>query len=166
MLFRSKLRFVAVYVLIVAGLGWIFLRMPTSYLPDEDQGILLTQIILPTGSTMEQTNAVAEEVRDHFLENEKDAVESCMTIAGVGFSGRAANNSMVFVKLRDGELRDRPELRAKAVAGRATGRFATKDWSYSTLTIMQPIYCFRTALAPRNPGSGEKSVPPVAGSVR
>lgn len=121
-----KLRFVAVYVLIVAGLGWIFLRMPTSYLPDEDQGILLTQIILPTGSTMEQTNAVAEEVRDHFLENEKDAVESCMTIAGVGFSGRAQNNSMVFVKLRDWELRDRPELRAKAVAGRATGRFATK----------------------------------------
>ncbi len=121
-----KLRFVVVYLLIVAGLGWVFLRMPTSYLPDEDQGILLAQIILPVGSTMEQTNAVAEEVRDHFLENEKDAVESCMTIVGSGFSGRAQNNSMVFVKLRDWNLRDRPELRAEAVAGRATARFSAK----------------------------------------
>jgi HAE1 family hydrophobic/amphiphilic exporter-1 len=121
-----KLRFVAVYVLIVAGLGAIFLRMPTSYLPDEDQGILLTQIILPAGSTLEQTEAVGDEVRDYFLENEKDAVESCMTIAGSGFSGQAQNNGMIFVKLRDWKLRDRPELRAKAVAGRATARFAAK----------------------------------------
>lgn len=121
-----KLRFVAVYLLLVAGLGFLFVRMPSSYLPDEDQGILLTQIILPTGSTMEQTNAVAEEVRRYFLQQEKDAVESCMTIAGAGFSGRAQNNSMVFVKLRDWEQRDRDDLRAKAVAGRATARFAAK----------------------------------------
>ncbi|NLF32823.1 MAG: efflux RND transporter permease subunit, partial [Planctomycetes bacterium] len=121
-----KLRFVAVYLMLVAGLGWLVVRMPSSYLPDEDQGILLTQIILPTGSTMEQTNAVAEEVRQYFLQQEKDAVESCMTIAGAGFSGRAQNNSMVFVKLRDWEQRDRAELRAKAVAARATARFAAK----------------------------------------
>ncbi|NLW87035.1 MAG: efflux RND transporter permease subunit [Planctomycetes bacterium] len=121
-----KLRFVVVYLVLVAGLGWMFLRMPSSYLPDEDQGILLTQIILPTGSTMEQTMAVAQEVRQHFLTQETEAVESCMTIAGAGFSGRAQNNSMVFVKLRDWDLRDRIDLRAKAVAARATARFAGK----------------------------------------
>jgi len=118
------LRFVAVYALLVAGLGYLFVRMPTSYLPDEDQGILLTQVFLPTGSTIEQTEAVAKEVRRYFLTREKEAVESCMTIAGMGFSGRAQNNGMVFVKLRDWNLRDRPDLRAKAVAARATRRFA------------------------------------------
>ncbi|MBW2086336.1 MAG: efflux RND transporter permease subunit, partial [Deltaproteobacteria bacterium] len=79
-----KLRYVVVYIVIVAGLGFLFMRMPTSYLPDEDQGILLAQIVMPTGATLEQTQAVADEVQRYFLENEKEAVESCMTIAGMG----------------------------------------------------------------------------------
>ena len=120
-----KLRFVAVYILIVAGLGYLFMRMPTSYLPDEDQGILLSQILMPTGATMEQTQAIANEVQHYFLENEKEAVDSCMTIAGMGFSGRAQNNGMVYVKLKDWKLRNRPDLRVKAIAGRAMARFST-----------------------------------------
>jgi HAE1 family hydrophobic/amphiphilic exporter-1 len=116
-----KLRYVAVYIVIVAGLGFLFMRMPTSYLPDEDQGILLAQIVMPTGATLEQTQAVADEVQRYFLENEKEAVESCMTIAGMGFSGRAQTNGMVFAKLKDWKLRDRPDLRVKAIAGRAAG---------------------------------------------
>jgi len=120
-----KLRFVAVYVAIVAGLGFLFMRMPTSYLPDEDQGILMAQIMTPTGATLEQTQAVADKVQHYFLEQEKEAVDSCMTIAGIGFSGRAQNNGMVFIKLKDWDLRDRPDLRAQAVAGRAMGAFST-----------------------------------------
>jgi hydrophobe/amphiphile efflux-1 (HAE1) family protein len=119
-----KRRYVAVFVLIMAGLGFLFMRMPTSYLPDEDQGILLAQILMPTGATLEQTQAVADEVQRYFQENEKEAVESCMTIAGMGFSGRAQNNGMVFAKLKDWKLRGRPGLRAKAVAGRAMGAFS------------------------------------------
>jgi HAE1 family hydrophobic/amphiphilic exporter-1 len=119
-----KLRYLVVFVLIVAGLGFLFGRMPTAYLPDEDQGILLAQILMPTGATLEQTQAVADEVQRHFKENEKEAVESCMTIAGIGFSGRAQNNGMVFAKLKDWKLRDRGDLRAKAVAGRAMGAFS------------------------------------------
>jgi len=118
-----KIRFIAVYILIVGGLLWIFKGMPTSYLPDEDQGILFAQIFTPTGSTMEQTQAVADKVQHYFLDDEKEAVESCMTIVGTGFSGRAQNNGMVFVKMKDWKLRDRPDLRAKAVAGRAMGAF-------------------------------------------
>ncbi len=114
-----KLRYLAVFVLIVAGLGFLFTKMPTSYLPDEDQGILLAQVLLPTGATLEQTQAVEVDVQHYFLEDEKDAVDSCMTIAGSGFSGRAQNNGMVFVKLKDWKLRDRPDLKVKAVAGRA-----------------------------------------------
>jgi HAE1 family hydrophobic/amphiphilic exporter-1 len=120
----KKLRYVVVYLLIVAGLGFLFLRMPTSYLPDEDQGILLAQILMPTGSTLEQTQQVADEVQRYFMENEKEAVESCMTISGIGFSGRGQNNGMIFVKLKDWKLRDRPDLRVKAIAGRAMGAFS------------------------------------------
>jgi len=120
-----KLRFVVVYIVIVAGLGFLFMRMPTSYLPDEDQGILFAQILMPTGATVEQTQTVADEVQRYFLEHEKEAVESCMTIAGMGFSGRAQNNGMIFLKLKDWKLRNRPDLRVKAIAGRAMAEFST-----------------------------------------
>jgi HAE1 family hydrophobic/amphiphilic exporter-1 len=119
-----RLRYVLGFVLIVGGLGFLFMRMPSSFLPDEDQGILMCQIILPTGATLEQTQAVADEVGRYFQENEKDAVESCMTIAGMGFAGRAQNNGMVFAMLKNWNLRDRPNLRVKAIAGRAMMAFA------------------------------------------
>jgi HAE1 family hydrophobic/amphiphilic exporter-1 len=119
-----KLRYVAVYIVIVAGLGFLFMRMPTSYLPDEDQGILFAQVLMPTGATVEQTQAVADEVQRYFLGHEKEAVDSCMTIAGMGFSGRAQNNGMLFIKLKDWTLRNRPDLRAKAIAGRAMAEFS------------------------------------------
>ena len=120
----GKLRYLAVYFLIIAVLGFLFMRMPTGYLPDEDQGILFSQIIMPTGSTLEQTNAVAAKVRNYFEVNEKDTVESCMTIAGMGFAGRGQNNGMVFVKLKDWDLRDRADMRVQAIAGRAMMAFS------------------------------------------
>lgn len=119
-----KLRYISVFLAIVAGLVVLFMRMPTSYLPDEDQGMLMAQIMLPTGSTMEQTLAVAKEVQTYLLEKEKDSVEACMAVVGIGFSGRAQNNSMLFVKLKDWDLRNRPELRVKAVARRAMAAFS------------------------------------------
>lgn len=121
-----KLRYLIIYIVIVASLLLIFMRMPTSYLPDEDQGILMCQMILPTGATLEQTQAVADDIQRYFQENEKEAVESCMTITGQGFSGRAQNNGMVFAKLKDWNLRDRKDLRVKAVVGRVTDKFANR----------------------------------------
>ena len=75
------------YLLIVAALVFLFQRMPTAYLPDEDQGIMFVQAMLPAGSTLEQTEQVLDQVRSHFLEDEKEAVDSCLTLAGRGFSG-------------------------------------------------------------------------------
>ena len=115
----KKTRYLIAYVVIVVVIGFLFLRLPTAYLPDEDQGMLLSQILLPAGTTIEQTQAVATQVRQYFMEHEKDAVESCFTIAGMGWSGRAQNNGMVFAKLKDWKLRGRSELRAQAVAARA-----------------------------------------------
>jgi hydrophobe/amphiphile efflux-1 (HAE1) family protein len=119
-----KLRYVLVYVLIVGAMIFLFLRMPTSYLPDEDQGILLVQAMLPANSTLEQTQKVMEKVRDHFLVGEKKVVDSCLTVAGISFSGRGQNVGLAFAKLKDWKLRTRPEFKVKAVAGRAMGAFS------------------------------------------
>ena len=119
-----KVRCVVVFLLIVAAMGFLFKRMPTAYLPDEDQGILMVQALLPANSTLEQTKKVMEGVKNHFLENEKDAVESCMTISGSNFSGRGQNAGMAFAKLKDWDLRNRPDLKVVAVAGRAMGAFS------------------------------------------
>jgi HAE1 family hydrophobic/amphiphilic exporter-1 len=114
-----KLRYLFVYVLIVVAMGVLFLRMPKAYLPEEDQGVLLAQVILPTGATLERTQEVLRSILDHFKTREKEAVEAVMMVSGIGFSGRSQTNGIVWVKLKDWALRDRPDLRAKAVAGRA-----------------------------------------------
>jgi hydrophobic/amphiphilic exporter-1 (mainly G- bacteria), HAE1 family len=118
-----KVRYLVVYVALVVGIGYLFLRLPTGYLPDEDQGILLAQIQLPIGSTLEQTTAVSDEVRRYFQTKEQESVESTMAIVGYGFSGRAQNNAMVFVKLREWDLRERPDLKVTAIAERAQQAF-------------------------------------------
>jgi len=78
--------------------------------------------MLPTGATLEQTQKVVEEVQRYFQENEKEAVESCMTISGFGFSGRSQTNGMLFIKLKDWHLRiDRSS------SGSRTGYFVAID---------------------------------------
>jgi hydrophobe/amphiphile efflux-1 (HAE1) family protein len=116
----KKLRYLIIFILIVTALGFLYLRMPTAYLPNEDQGLLLSQVIMPKGATLEQTLGVSKKIERYFNDKEKEAVESCMVISGISFSGRAQNNGLVFIKLKDWELRDRPELKAKAVAERST----------------------------------------------
>jgi len=120
-----KFRYLVIFILIVAVMGFLYLRMPTAYLPDEDQGVLLAQVIMPTGSTFEQTKEVSRKIERYFTEHEKEAVASTMVLTGVGFSGRAQNNGMVFIKLKDWKLRDRPDLKAKAIAGRAMGALSS-----------------------------------------
>jgi len=117
-------RYIVIYVLIVGVTGYLFLRMPTAYLPDEDQGILLAQVQLPSGATLERTLKVVEKVQRHFLVEQKDAVESCMAIAGFSMAGRGQNNGMLFIKLKDWELRNRPDLRVGAVTRKAMAAFS------------------------------------------
>lgn len=120
----KKIRYLVIFVLIVAAMGFLFKRMPKAYLPDEDQGVLMVQALLSQGATLEQTGEVMASVRDYFLEQEKDAVESCMTVSGRNFSGRGQNAGMAFIKLKDWNLRKRPDLKVTAVAGRAMGAFS------------------------------------------
>ena len=120
----KNMRYLFFYLLIVAAMGFLFQRMPTAYLPDEDQGILMVQAMLPANSTLEQTRKVMEVVQNHFQEKEKDAVEGLLTITGQNQSGRGQNIGMAFVKLRDWKLRTRRELKADAVADRAMRAFS------------------------------------------
>jgi HAE1 family hydrophobic/amphiphilic exporter-1 len=98
--------------------------MPTAYLPDEDQGLLLVQAVLPANSTLEQTKKVMDGVNDFFVNQEKKAVESCMTISGMNLSGQGQNAGLAFVKLKDWKYRERPDLKVGPVAARAMAEFS------------------------------------------
>ena len=120
----AKVPSLIVFALIVVAMGFLFLRMPTAYLPDEDQGMLMAMVQLPPGSTREQTEEVMDKLRRHFLEDQKEAVESCMTVAGFSMAGRGQNQGMSFIMLKDWKLRDRPDLKVKAVVGKAMRAFS------------------------------------------
>jgi HAE1 family hydrophobic/amphiphilic exporter-1 len=120
----SKFPYLFLFLLIVAALGFLFHRMPTAYLPDEDQGILFVQAMLPANSTLEQTEEVMSGVNDYFLNHEKDAVESCFTVSGMTLAGQGQNGGLAFVMLKDWKLRNRPDLKVDAVAGRAMMKFS------------------------------------------
>jgi multidrug efflux pump len=116
-------RHLLVYGVLVLGMGLLFLRLPTSFLPDEDQGILFAQIQLPSGATQERTLQVVERVEQHFLAGEKDSVESVFSVAGFSFAGQGENMAIGFVKLKDWSERQNAAQHVQAIAGRAMGAF-------------------------------------------
>ncbi len=118
-------RFLLVFLLITAGVGVLFMRLPSSFLPQEDQGILLTSVQLPVGATQNRTLKVLAKVRDYYLKEEKTAVEGVFTVAGFGFGGQGQNVGLVFVNLKPFAQRTAPALSASAVAGRAMRVFMT-----------------------------------------
>ncbi|RWA73714.1 efflux RND transporter permease subunit [Mesorhizobium sp.] len=120
---RGK-RFLVVFLAIVIAMGWMFARLPSSFLPEEDQGILITSVQLPTGATQDRTERVLAKVTDHYLNEEKDAVDGVFTASGFGFGGAGQNVGIAFVRLKDFDKRKTPALAAKAVAGRAMGAFS------------------------------------------
>jgi hydrophobe/amphiphile efflux-1 (HAE1) family protein len=119
----KALRYAMIYLVLVAGVAWMFWRLPSAYVPDEDQGTVLVQAMLPPGSPLERTERVMEDVRAHFLVDQKDAVKSCLTVAGYSMAGRGQNTGLAFVKLKDWDLRDRPELKVDQVVKKAMGAF-------------------------------------------
>ncbi|WP_042297826.1 efflux RND transporter permease subunit [Paraburkholderia bannensis] len=123
MLGRGK-RFLAIFVALVVAMGWMFMRLPSSFLPVEDQGILLTAVQLPPGAMNARTQDVLKRVTDYYLHDEKDAVEGVMAIEGYGFGGSGQNAGMVFVRLKDFEKRKSATLSAQEVAQRASAAFA------------------------------------------
>ncbi len=122
---RRTKPFLAAYLLILALLAVLFVRMPTAFLPDEDQGILFAQVTLPPGTPSEQTLAVVKEVENYFLDDEKDNVRGIMAVVGFNFAGRGQNSAMAFVDLKDWSERTGAEQRVDRIAARAMQRFAS-----------------------------------------
>ncbi|MDY0132174.1 MAG: efflux RND transporter permease subunit [Desulforegulaceae bacterium] len=121
---RKRFRYLFIYVLIVAGLFYLFQKMPTAYLPDEDQGTLFIQVQLPSGSALEQTDEIMEEIADYIQKEESESIDSVLTLTGVSFAGTAQSMGMCFVQLKDWDLRQSPELKVDAIANRCMARFS------------------------------------------
>jgi multidrug efflux pump len=115
---RSALVMIA-FAAIVAGMALIFVRMPTGFLPEEDQGFIYNFISLPAGTTQPRTMEVAENVAKYYLQNEKNNVDFVFSVAGYSQAGSGQNTGMAFTHLRDWSLRKGKINRASAIANRA-----------------------------------------------
>ena len=117
-------RSMIVFLLIAVGMALLFVRLPTGFLPDEDQGSIITLVQGPSGATTERTDAGLALVRNHFMNDEKASVEGVFTISGFSFAGQGQNAGLAFVKLKDWEDRSGAANKAQAIAGRAMGAFS------------------------------------------
>ena len=116
-------RYLLIYVLIVGGMAVLFLRLPTSFLPDEDQGVFMTMVQLPAGATQARTQKVLDKVTDYYLNSEKANVDSVLTVNGYSFSGQGQNSGMAFISLKPWEQRPGKENGVGGIVERATRAF-------------------------------------------
>jgi len=123
-------RFLVIYALILGTLVYVFKGIPTGFLPDEDQGMMMTILSAPPGATMERTLQSVKKAEDYYLNKESENVESLFTVVGFSFAGRGQNMAMGFLNLRDWEARQRPDQKSAAIAGRAMRNlYSVKDAS-------------------------------------
>ena len=122
--FGRPVRYLVIYGAIVAAMAYVFLHLPTSFLPDEDQGFLLCQVQLPAGATQERTIKTIRQIEQYFLEKESKTVEGIITVTGFSFAGRGQNMGLAWVRLKDWKVRKSPDLKAPAIAGRAMKAFS------------------------------------------
>ncbi|WP_421250512.1 efflux RND transporter permease subunit [Aeromonas sp. 600584] len=118
---KQGVRYSIIYGAMLAVLAVLFMRMPTSFLPEEDQGVIMSMVQLPVGATKQRTEVVLAQMRDYFLDNEKDNVDAVLTVSGFSFAGSGQNTGMAFIKLRDWSERKSPDRSANAIIGRAMG---------------------------------------------
>jgi multidrug efflux pump len=121
---RNMARSLVIYGVLIIGLMVIFMRLPSSFLPDEDQGSMYMMISAPAGATAERTMESVKKVEDYFLNNESDTIEHLFTVTGFSFAGSAQNVAFGFVGLKDWSERTKPHQTVFALAGRAMGAFS------------------------------------------
>jgi multidrug efflux pump len=117
-------RHLVLYAALVGIMAFLFHRLPTAFLPDEDQGYLYAMVQLPVGSTQERAIKVLAKLQDHFLNEQKEAVDGLFTVSGFSFAGSGQNMGLAFIKLKDWSLRQRPDLSVKAVTAKAMKAFS------------------------------------------
>jgi multidrug efflux pump len=120
---KRSARWLILYALLLGAMVILFLRLPTSFLPTEDLGVLMAQVQLPTNSTQEQTLNVVSKVENYFLTKEKDNVLSVFSTIGAGPGGNGQNVARLFVRLKSWDDRDSANRSAAAIIERATKSF-------------------------------------------
>jgi multidrug efflux pump len=118
---RRRAPSMIMYTVLLAVLAVVFMRLPSSFLPEEDQGVLFSQIQLPTGATQERTLKTIEKVENYFMNDEKANVASVFSVAGFSFGGMGQNTGIAFVRMKDWSERPGAENKVSAIAGRAMG---------------------------------------------
>lgn len=136
--FNKRLAFLAAYAIVIAAMGFIFIRLPSSFVPEEDQGSVMTVVQLPAGATRDQTEAVMKKVSDYYQHQEADNIESVFTISGFSFMGSGQNMGMAFVKLKDWGERKSAEQSAAQIAGRAMAMNLTIPEASLVFPIVPP----------------------------
>ena len=121
---KRGIRFGLVYAAIIGLMAFLFVKLPTAYLPDEDQGLLFTLVQLPAGATQERTLETMKQVEDYYLTQEKDTVKSVFAITGFSFAGNGQNMGLAFVRLKDWDERTGAGQDVQSIAGRAMGAFS------------------------------------------
>ncbi|MDR5617345.1 efflux RND transporter permease subunit [Arsenophonus sp.] len=121
---RGTGRYLVIYVILVAGMAFLFLKLPSSFLPEEDQGVLLTMVQLPPGSTQEQTVAVLHDIDQYYRTKEKANVKSVFTVSRFGFAGQGQNMGLAFVVLQDWKERHSTESHVSQIINRANLAFS------------------------------------------
>jgi multidrug efflux pump len=112
-----------VYAVIIGLVCFLYAKLPSSFLPAEDQGYFITNIQLPVGATKERTDEVLHQVEEYFLKQPE--IESFITVAGFSFNGRGQNSALSFGRLKDWKQRRGAEHTVEAVIGRAAAKFAS-----------------------------------------
>jgi len=117
-------RWLIIYLVVIVAVGMLFVRLPKSFLPDEDQGTMFVLVQAPVGSTQERTAKVLLDVQNYLLNDEKAIVESVFTVNGFSFAGRGQNSGLVFVRMKDYAQRQKANEKVQALVGRMFGHFA------------------------------------------
>ncbi|WP_276641175.1 efflux RND transporter permease subunit [Siccibacter turicensis] len=121
---RATGRYLLLYVLIVIGMAILFVRLPSSFLPEEDQGVFMTMVQLPAGATQTRTQNVLDRITHYYLNDEKANVETVFTVNGFSFSGQGQNSGLVFISLKPWDERKGEENSVESVIKRATRAFS------------------------------------------
>lgn len=112
-------RMIVLFLVLVGGAVWVYMQLPTSFIPEEDQGVLITSIQLPNGASADRTKAVLQQVESYFLTKEEQNVDAVFSALGFSFSGSGDNYALAFVRLKDWAHRSQGQQSAKAIAMRA-----------------------------------------------
>ncbi|BCG02860.1 RND family acriflavine resistance protein (plasmid) [Paraburkholderia sp. PGU19] len=129
---RRSGRWLVLYLAVIVAVGFLFMRLPKSFLPDEDQGTMFVLVQTPPGSTQETTARTLKNVTDYLLHDEKDIVESVFTVNGFSFAGRGQNAGIAFVRMKDYSQRQHANQKVQALVGRVFGHYA----SYKDATVL------------------------------